>query len=178
MRPDGLRAHRRAEAAARQHRPVRARELERGRRRARPRAARSRASCGASAREIGIQGLPVPEAVRRQRRSTRSPARSRSRRSATAAATAASSSRCAPTCSPAWCRSGSTAAKRRSSAICPGLCDGTLVGVHAMTEPDSGSTRSRCARAPSADGAGLRINGTQDVHLERAGGRRGRSCSR
>jgi len=40
-----------------------------------------------------------------------------------------------------------------------GLCDGTLVGVHAMTEPGTGSDAFALRTKAEADGAGFRING-------------------
>ena len=43
----------------------------------------------------------------------------------------------------------------------PGLCDGTLVGVHAMTEPGSGSDAFALRTRATPDGAGFRINGTK-----------------
>jgi alkylation response protein AidB-like acyl-CoA dehydrogenase len=41
---------------------------------------------------------------------------------------------------------GSDAQKQR---YLPGLCDGSLIGAHGMSEPDAGSDASACARAPS-----------------------------
>ena len=122
---------------------------------------RSRASCGSKCAEIGLQGLPVPEEYGGSGARPARPARSRSRRSATAAATAASCSRSARTCSPASCRSGSTAARRRSERYLPGLCDGTLIGAHAMTEPDSGSDAFAMRTRAERDGDGWRLNGTK-----------------
>jgi alkylation response protein AidB-like acyl-CoA dehydrogenase len=43
----------------------------------------------------------------------------------------------------------------------PGLCDGSLIGVHAMTEPDSGSDAFALRTKAEPDGAGFRINGTK-----------------
>jgi L-prolyl-PCP dehydrogenase len=43
----------------------------------------------------------------------------------------------------------------------PGLCDGTLIGVHAMTEPGSGSDAFALRTKAEPDGAGFRINGTK-----------------
>jgi alkylation response protein AidB-like acyl-CoA dehydrogenase len=43
----------------------------------------------------------------------------------------------------------------------PGLCNGTLVGVHAMTEPNSGSDAFALRTKAEPDGAGFRINGTK-----------------
>lgn len=43
----------------------------------------------------------------------------------------------------------------------PGLCDGTLVGVHAMSEPGSGSDAFALKTRADRDGDGFRINGTK-----------------
>ena len=43
----------------------------------------------------------------------------------------------------------------------PGLCDGTVIGVHAMTEPGSGSDAFALRTKAERDGAGFRINGTK-----------------
>lgn len=43
----------------------------------------------------------------------------------------------------------------------PGLCDGSLIGVHAMTEPGSGSDAFALRTKAEPDGAGFRINGTK-----------------
>jgi len=43
----------------------------------------------------------------------------------------------------------------------PGLCNGTLVGVHAMTEPSSGSDAFALRTKAERDGDGFRINGTK-----------------
>jgi hypothetical protein len=53
---------------------------------------------------------------------------------------------------------GTDAQKRR---YLPGLCDGTLVGVHAMSEPGSGSDAFALKTRAEIDGAGYRINGTK-----------------
>jgi alkylation response protein AidB-like acyl-CoA dehydrogenase len=58
---------------------------------------------------------------------------------------------------PLW-QHGSEQQKRR---YLPGLCDGTLVGVHAMTEPGSGSDAFALRTKAERDGAGFRINGTK-----------------
>ena len=42
----------------------------------------------------------------------------------------------------------------------PGLCDGTLVGVHAMSEPGSGSDAFALQTKAKRDNAGFRLNGT------------------
>jgi len=43
----------------------------------------------------------------------------------------------------------------------PGLCDGTLIGVHAMTEPGSGSDAFALRTKAERNGNGFRINGTK-----------------
>jgi alkylation response protein AidB-like acyl-CoA dehydrogenase len=43
----------------------------------------------------------------------------------------------------------------------PGLCNGTLIGVHAMTEPGSGSDAFALRTKAEPDGSGFRINGTK-----------------
>ena len=58
---------------------------------------------------------------------------------------------------PLW-KHGNEAQKRR---WLPGMCDGTLVGVHAMTEPDSGSDAYTMHTRATPDGSGWRINGTK-----------------
>jgi alkylation response protein AidB-like acyl-CoA dehydrogenase len=58
---------------------------------------------------------------------------------------------------PLW-QHGNEEQKRR---YLPGLCDGTLVGVHAMTEPNSGSDAFALRTKAERDGAGFRINGTK-----------------
>ena len=58
---------------------------------------------------------------------------------------------------PMW-KFGSDEQKRR---YLPGLSDGTLIGVHAMTEPGSGSDAFALRTRAVADGVGYRINGTK-----------------
>ena len=58
---------------------------------------------------------------------------------------------------PLW-KFGSDEQKRR---FLPGLCDGTLIGVHAMTEPGSGSDAFALRTRAVPDGDGFRINGTK-----------------
>jgi hypothetical protein len=53
---------------------------------------------------------------------------------------------------------GSDAQKRR---YLPGLCDGTLIGVHGMSEPDSGSDAFAMRTRAEPDGNGWRLNGTK-----------------
>ena len=58
---------------------------------------------------------------------------------------------------PLW-KEGTEAQKRR---YLPGLCDGTLVGVHAMSEPASGSDAFAMQTRAVRDGDGYRIKGTK-----------------
>jgi alkylation response protein AidB-like acyl-CoA dehydrogenase len=53
---------------------------------------------------------------------------------------------------------GTDAQKRR---YLPGLCDGTLIGVHAMTESDSGSDPFAMRARAVKDGDGWRISGSK-----------------
>jgi hypothetical protein len=110
--------------------------------------------------EIGIQGLPVPEQYGG---------------SATDPLTCAMAlealgygcrdgglvfSLCAHLLScvvPLW-QHGNEEQKRR---YLPGLCNGKLIGVHAITEPGSGSDAFALRTTAQPDGAGFRINGTK-----------------
>jgi alkylation response protein AidB-like acyl-CoA dehydrogenase len=58
---------------------------------------------------------------------------------------------------PLW-KFGSEAQKRR---WLPGLCDGTLIGVHAMTEPGSGSDAFALRTRAERDGSAFRLTGTK-----------------
>ena len=58
---------------------------------------------------------------------------------------------------PMW-RFGTDEQKQR---YLPGLCDGSLIGVHAMTEPGSGSDAFALRSTAVADGDGFRINGSK-----------------
>ena len=58
---------------------------------------------------------------------------------------------------PVWMH-GSDEQKRR---YLPGLCDGTLVGMHAITEPDSGSDTFAMRTRAERHGEGWRVNGTK-----------------
>lgn len=58
---------------------------------------------------------------------------------------------------PLW-KFGTEAQKTR---FLPGLCDGTLIGVHAMSEPGSGSDAFALATHAERDGDGFRLNGTK-----------------
>lgn len=53
---------------------------------------------------------------------------------------------------------GSEEQKRR---LLPGLCDGTLIGGHAMTEPNSGSDAFSLRTRAEPDGHGFRLTGTK-----------------
>jgi alkylation response protein AidB-like acyl-CoA dehydrogenase len=58
---------------------------------------------------------------------------------------------------PLW-QHGSEEQKRR---YLPGLCNGTLIGVHAMTEPGSGSDAFALRTRAEPDGKGFRLTGTK-----------------
>jgi hypothetical protein len=58
---------------------------------------------------------------------------------------------------PVWAH-GSAEQKQR---YLPGLCDGTLVGMHAITEPGSGSDTFAMRSRAQKQGDGWRINGTK-----------------
>jgi hypothetical protein len=58
---------------------------------------------------------------------------------------------------PLW-QHGNEEQKRR---YLPGLCNGTLIGVHAMTEPGSGSDAFALRTRAEPHGSGFRINGTK-----------------
>lgn len=49
----------------------------------------------------------------------------------------------------------------QQSTYLPGLCDGTKIGVHAMTEPGAGSDSFAMQTRAVRDGDGWRINGTK-----------------
>jgi alkylation response protein AidB-like acyl-CoA dehydrogenase len=56
------------------------------------------------------------------------------------------------------CQYGNEEQKQR---YLPGLCNGDLIGVHAMTEPGSGSDAFALRTKAEAHGSGFRINGTK-----------------
>ena len=58
---------------------------------------------------------------------------------------------------PLW-KFGTDEQKQR---LLPGLCDGTLIGGHAMTEPGSGSDAFALRTRAVADGDGFRLTGTK-----------------
>ena len=110
--------------------------------------------------EMGLQGLPVPEA---HGGSALDPLSS-------AIALEAFGYGCydgggvfsvaAHLCScvvPIW-EHGSEEQKRR---YLPGLCKGTLIGGNAMSEPNSGSDAFSLTTTAVPDGAGFRLNGTK-----------------
>jgi alkylation response protein AidB-like acyl-CoA dehydrogenase len=51
--------------------------------------------------------------------------------------------------------------ERQKQRYLPGLCNGTLIGVHAMTEPGSGSDAFALRTKAEPDGTGFRIKGTK-----------------
>lgn len=58
---------------------------------------------------------------------------------------------------PIW-KFGTEAQKER---YLPGLCDGTIIAINAMTEPDAGSDAFSLRTRAERDGDGYRINGTK-----------------
>jgi alkylation response protein AidB-like acyl-CoA dehydrogenase len=58
---------------------------------------------------------------------------------------------------PVW-KHGDDGQKRR---LLPGLCDGTLIAVNGMTEPQTGSNAFAMGTRAVRDGAGFRLNGTK-----------------
>ncbi|MGH7618613.1 MAG: acyl-CoA dehydrogenase family protein [Gemmatimonadaceae bacterium] len=58
---------------------------------------------------------------------------------------------------PIW-KHGTEEQKRR---YLPGLCDGSAIGVHAMTEPGSGSDAFNLMTRAEAEGDSFRVNGTK-----------------
>jgi hypothetical protein len=110
--------------------------------------------------EIGIQGLPVPEEYGGSGQDPLSTAIALDALGYGCRDSGLVFSLCAHLLScvvPLW-RYGSDEQKRR---YLPGLCDGTLIGVHAMTEPGSGSDAFALRTKAERDGQGFRINGTK-----------------
>jgi alkylation response protein AidB-like acyl-CoA dehydrogenase len=110
--------------------------------------------------EIGIQGLPVPEEYGGSGCDALSTAIGLEALGYGCRDGGFTFSLCAHLLScvvPLWLH-GSEEQKRR---YLPGLCDGTLIGVHAMTEPNSGSDAFALRTRAEPDGAGYRINGTK-----------------
>jgi alkylation response protein AidB-like acyl-CoA dehydrogenase len=110
--------------------------------------------------EIGIQGLPVPEQYGGSGCDALSTAIGLEALGYGCRDGGLTFSLCAHLLScvvPLWLH-GNEEQKRR---YLPGLCDGTLVGVHAMTEPNSGSDAFALRTRAEPDGRGWRINGTK-----------------
>ena len=110
--------------------------------------------------EIGIQGLPVPEEYGGSGFDALSSAIALEALGYGCKDGGLVFSLCAHLLScvvPLW-QHGSAEQKRR---YLPGLCDGTLIGVHAMTEPNSGSDAFAFRTRAEPDGEGFRINGTK-----------------
>jgi hypothetical protein len=110
--------------------------------------------------EIGIQGLPVPEEYGGSGQDPLSTAIALEALGYGCHDSGLVFSLCAHLLScvvPLW-RYGSDEQKRR---YLPGLCNGTLIGVHAMTEPGSGSDAFALRTKAGRDGQGFRINGTK-----------------
>ena len=110
--------------------------------------------------EIGIQGLPVPEEYGGSGSDPLSCAIGLEALGYGCTDGGLVFSLCAHLLScvvPLW-KHGNDDQKRR---YLPGLCDGTLIGVHAMTEPGSGSDAFALRTKAEPDGSGFRINGTK-----------------
>src|SRR5262245_61058645 len=110
--------------------------------------------------EIGIQGLPVPEAYGGSGLDPLSCALALEALGYGCHDGGLVFSLCAHLLScvvPIW-KEGSESQKRR---YLPGLCDGTLIGVHAMTEPMSGSDAFSLETRAERDGDGYRLNGVK-----------------
>jgi hypothetical protein len=110
--------------------------------------------------EIGIQGLPVPEEYGGSGCDALSTAIGLEALGYGCRDGGLTFSLCAHLLScvvPLWLH-GNEEQKRR---YLPGLCDGTLIGVHAMTEPNSGSDAFALRVRAEPDGQGYRINGTK-----------------
>jgi alkylation response protein AidB-like acyl-CoA dehydrogenase len=110
--------------------------------------------------EIGIQGLPVPEEYGGSGFDPLSCAMALESLGYGCKDGGLVFSLCAHLLScvvPLW-KHGSERQKQR---YLPGLCDGTLIGVHAMTEPDSGSDAFALRTRAEAEGQGFRITGTK-----------------
>jgi alkylation response protein AidB-like acyl-CoA dehydrogenase len=105
--------------------------------------------------EIGIQGLPVPEEYGGSGFDPLSCAMALESLGYGCKDGGLVFSLCAHLLScvvPLW-KHGSERQKQR---YLPGLCDGTLIGVHAMTEPDSGSDAFALRTRAEAEGQGFR----------------------
>jgi alkylation response protein AidB-like acyl-CoA dehydrogenase len=114
------------------------------------------AKCG----ELGLQGLPVPEEYGGGGFDTLTTAIALEAFGYGCQDSGLVFSVCAHLLScvvPIW-KHGTEEQKRR---LLPGLCDGTLVGGNATSEPGSGSDAFAMRTAAHADGNGWRINGTK-----------------
>jgi alkylation response protein AidB-like acyl-CoA dehydrogenase len=110
--------------------------------------------------EMGIQGLPVPEEYGGSALDPLSTAMALEALGYGCHDGGLVFSLCAHLLScvvPIW-QHGSEEQKRR---YLPGLCDGMLIGVHAMSEPGSGSDAFALGTRAERDGAGFRITGTK-----------------
>jgi hypothetical protein len=110
--------------------------------------------------EIGLQGLPVPEELGGAGMDALSTAIALEALGYGCGDSGLVFSICAHLLScvvPLW-KHGNAAQQRR---YLPGLCSGELIGVHAMTEPGSGSDAFDLATSAVPDGDGFRINGTK-----------------
>jgi hypothetical protein len=109
---------------------------------------------------VGLQGLPVPEAYGGSGLDSLSTAIALEALGYGCEDAGLVFSICAHLLScvvPIW-KHGSEEQKR---AYLPGLCDGSLIGVHAMTEPGSGSDAFALLTRAVPDGAGWRIRGSK-----------------
>ncbi|HXY19261.1 MAG TPA: acyl-CoA dehydrogenase family protein [Gemmatimonadales bacterium] len=110
--------------------------------------------------EIGLQGLPVPEEYGGAGMDSLTTAIALEALGYGCRDSGLVFSVCAHLLScvvPIW-KHGNEEQRRR---YLPGLCNGTLIGVHAMTEPGSGSDAFNLATSAVADRDGFRINGTK-----------------
>lgn len=110
--------------------------------------------------EIGIQGLPVPEEYGGSGLDPLSCAIALEALGYGCTDGGLVFSLCAHLLScvvPMWLHGNEEQKKR----YLPGLCDGSIIGVHAMTEPGSGSDAFALRTKAEPDGGGFRINGTK-----------------
>jgi hypothetical protein len=110
--------------------------------------------------EIGIQGLPVPDQYGGSGLDALSTAIALEALGYGCHDSGLVFSLCAHLLScvvPVW-QYGTEEQKQR---YLPGLCDGTLIGVHAMTEPGSGSDAFSLRTRAEPDGKSFRLNGTK-----------------
>ncbi|MBI1802495.1 MAG: acyl-CoA dehydrogenase family protein [Chloroflexi bacterium] len=110
--------------------------------------------------EMGIQGLPIPEAYGGSGLDTLSTMIALDALGYGCTDSGLVFSLGAHLCScvvPIW-KHGSEEQKRK---YLPGLCDGSLIAVHGMSEPNSGSDAFAMLTKAVPDGDGFRINGTK-----------------